>query len=83
MSEKDRTRFTIPEKPKHSLGWACENCFHVVKDTASKAMKCVRYPPHAMLMNVPGGQAWASVSPPVQAGEWCGEYAINPPPLNA
>lgn len=68
----------VPEKAKHPLGWACENCFHVVKDTrpGSSAMKCVRYPPAAQLMQVPGpgGIAWASVSPPVQEGEWCGEY---------
>jgi hypothetical protein len=83
MSEKDRTRFVIPEKPRHPLGWACENCFHVVKDPASKAMKCCAHPPAVqMLMMGPQAQIM-SVSPPVQLGEWCGEFALAPVAVNA
>jgi hypothetical protein len=81
-----RQRFVMPEKPKHPLGWACENCFHVVKDTTpnSIAMKCCRYPPDAQALNMGGGAMQVmAISPPVQLGEWCGEYAIAPPVLNA
>lgn len=72
----DRPRFVIPEKPKHPLGWACEDCFHVVKDTAigSKSMKCCAHPPIAQLVMMGGGQAAVSINPPVQEGEWCGEF---------
>lgn len=74
MSE--RTRFVVPEKPTHPLGWACENCFHVVKDTTpgSRAMKCCRHPPVPQFAAMSGGQAIIAISPPVQEGEWCGEW---------
>lgn len=88
MSEhkiRDREpRWTPPPKPVHRLGWSCENCDHVIKDSTpgSTAMKCVRYPPQAQLITMGQGQAWASVSPPVQAGEWCGEFAPIPQATN-
>lgn len=71
----DKTRFEIPKKAAHPLGWACENCFHVVKDTTpgSKAMKCCAHPPQAQFIQ----QGIISVSPPVQYGEWCGEYKAD------
>lgn len=85
MSEKDRTRFLVPEKPKHPLGWACEFCFHVVKEpSGSGAMKCTRFPPHPQAVMGPGNQLqFLSISPPVNKGEWCGEYAITPSKLDA
>lgn len=74
----DKTRFEIPAKPVHPLGWACENCFHVVKDSTpgSHAMKCTRNPPSAQAMIGHGGQfaGAISISPPVNVGEWCGEF---------
>jgi hypothetical protein len=82
MSEKDRTRFAVPEKPKHPLGWSCGNCFHVVKDVTpgSQAMKCCRYPPNTQAMISQNGmfQGTIGLSPPVTADDWCGEYAIEP-----
>jgi len=72
-NKSDRTpRFTIPEKPRHPLGWSCEDCFHVVKDTTplSKAMICRAHPPVAQLVQ----QGVASLFPPVNEGEWCGEF---------
>lgn len=71
-------RFIVPEKPKHPLGWACQNCFHVVKDTTpnSRAMKCCRYPPSPQFAQLQGGVAQVmAMAPPVQLDEWCGEYA--------
>lgn len=76
----DRTKFdsqraAIPTKPVHPLGWACENCFHVVKDTLTPQMKCCRNPPSPQFAMMPGGaQAVIAISPPVQLGEWCGEF---------
>lgn len=72
----ERTRFEIPKKPVHPLGWKCEDCCHVVKDTTpgSKAMKCVAHPPQAQFVMMGQSQACVSVSPPVQEGEWCGEF---------
>jgi hypothetical protein len=78
----ERTRFNVPEKPKHSLGWDCQNCFHVVKDTQSKAMKCSRNPPSAQMVMLGNSQACVSVSPPVQVGEWCGEFTPHPHAAN-
>jgi hypothetical protein len=77
MSEKDRSRFIVPEKPKHPLGWNCSTCFHVVKDTTpnSKAMKCCRYPPRSEPAMQQGQiVGWMSISPPVTEGDWCGEW---------
>lgn len=72
MSEKDRTRFVIPEKPKHPLGWACENCQHVLKQVTSARtdMVCRAHPPFAQLVT----QGVVSIYPPVSEGEWCGEF---------
>jgi len=86
----DKTRFQIPEKPKHPRGWACENCFHMVKDNrpGSTAMKCTRNPPVPHPLIGPGGQFQGamSISPPVNQGEWCGEFkrpdAMFPPSAN-
>lgn len=62
-------------KPVHPCGWACEKCFHVVKDSTSPAMKCVRYPPRSEAAKQQGQiVGWMSISPPVQMGEWCGEF---------
>ena len=86
MSERDRTRFVIPEKPKHPLGWDCETCFHCVKDhtPGSAAMKCTRYPPNPQAVMGPGNTLqFLSIAPPVNKGEWCGEYAIEPQKLDA
>ena len=77
----DRTKFVVPEKPKHPLGWACEKCLYVVKDTNpnSKQMKCCFKPPIATFAMVgPGQQAVIALSPPVQEGEWCGEFKPDP-----
>lgn len=76
----DKTRFEIPPRPVHPFGWACINCFHVVKDTTpgSKALKCVRNPPQAHMVMMGQSQACVSISPPVQADEWCGEF-MDPP----
>lgn len=76
----DKTRFEIAKKPVHPLGWACEICMHVVKDhtPGSNAMKCVRYPPTAQMIT----QGFISISPPVNLGEWCGEFKTLPPVVN-
>jgi hypothetical protein len=74
----DRIQMMQPEKPKHPLGWACEDCFHVCKDTRplSEAMKCTAHPPTAQaLFNQMGQMVGAlSIAPPVNLGEWCGEF---------
>lgn len=72
----DKTRFVVPEKLIHPLGWACENCFHIVKDPTpgSRQMKCCRYPPVPQFHSMSGGQAVIAISPPMQPGEWCGEF---------
>jgi hypothetical protein len=74
----DRIQMMQPEKPRHPLGWACEDCLHVVKDSQpmSTAMKCTAHPPAAQaLFNSMGQIAGAvSISPPVKEGEWCGEF---------
>lgn len=75
MAEK--TKFIEPVRITHSLGWACENCFHVVKDQTpgSVQMKCCRYPPRGEAIKQQGQVVgWMSVSPPVRMGEWCGEF---------
>jgi hypothetical protein len=77
MAEKDRTRFEIVKAPEHPLGWKCEDCVHVVKDPTpgSVQMKCVRYPPNVQFVNMGnGGPQMMSISPPVQLGQWCGEF---------
>jgi hypothetical protein len=66
----DRQRTVIPEKPKHPLGWACENCFHALKDPASTQMVCCRHPPVAQIVST----GIVSLHPPVSLGEWCGEF---------
>jgi hypothetical protein len=70
----ERTRFVVPEKPKHPLGWNCSNCFHVVKSPDGKQMKCCAHPPYGTMVNMQGGMAAVSINPPVQDGEWCGEF---------
>jgi hypothetical protein len=72
----DKTRFEIPAKPVHPLGWKCDICFHVVRDPTpgSKALKCVRNPPVPQFVQMGGQQACVSISPPVQPDEWCGEW---------
>lgn len=75
MAEK--TRFVQPVTIEHPLGWKCEICFHAVKDPTpgSKQMKCCRYPPRGEAIKQQGQiVGWMSVSPPVQEGEWCGEW---------
>lgn len=79
MAEKDRTDRTrlIPVKLIHPLGWVCENCFHAVKDPTpgSTAMKCSRNPPRSEAIKQQGNiVGWMSITPPVQMGEWCGEF---------
>jgi hypothetical protein len=76
----EKTRFDLNEKPKHPLGWACENCFHVIKDSrpGSAQMVCHRYPPTAHMVQ----QGIASIHPPVSKGEWCGEFALAPAAAN-
>lgn len=78
----ERTRFQIPEKIKHPMGWDCATCFHVVKSVpaiGAAQMKCCRYPPtaHPIMQN---GQPIGTmqISPAVNAGEFCGEYATAP-----
>lgn len=76
----ERNRIEMPAKPVHPLGWTCETCFYVVKDTTpgSHAMKCCRYPPRSEAVKQQGQiVGWMSISPPVQAGEWCGEFKRN------
>lgn len=75
----DRTRPQRIEvvKPEHPLGWNCSNCFHVVKDPTpgSNGMKCVRHPPRSEPVKQQGQiVGWMSICPPVQDGEWCGEF---------
>jgi hypothetical protein len=69
----DRTKFVIPEKPKHPLGWTCDDCFHVLKDPVGGQMVCQRFPPTAQVM--PNGIM--SLHPPVNKGEWCGEFKLD------
>jgi hypothetical protein len=74
--DRDRPpRFELPEKPVHPFGWNCSDCFHVVKDVGSKQMKCCAHPPTTQALTQ-GAQFLGalSVSPPVNDGEWCGEY---------
>jgi hypothetical protein len=81
-----RPRIEI-SRPVHPQGWDCERCAHVVKDTTpgSKAMKCCRFPPfpHMSVDQRTGQFAFISVAPPVQPGEWCGEYKPAPIPQSA
>lgn len=76
----ERTRPTLTlNRTTHPLGYDCEKCQHVVKDPqpGSAAMKCCRYPPtpQVTIDQRTGGVAFMSIQPPVQPGEWCGEYA--------
>lgn len=78
MAEK--TKFNVPEKKPHVLGWNCSNCFHVLKAAdGSPQMICTRNPPTAQLLMNSQGQPMgtASVKVPVSDGEWCGEWADN------
>lgn len=85
MSE--RTRFVEPEKPVHPMGYRCENCLHVVKDLrpGSRAMKCCAHPPTAQGIFGQHGEfaGTISISPPVNEGEFCGEFKDRSAPLNA
>lgn len=77
-----RPILSLATPPKHPLGWSCGTCRHVVRDPSpgSEAMKCVRYPPTAQAtMDPVRGLGFMSISPPVQPGEWCGEYSPNTP----
>jgi hypothetical protein len=77
----NKTQFVQPVVLKHPLGWKCEECFHVVKDPVpgSKQMKCCRNPPVPQFAQLGGGQqAVIAISPPVQPGEWCGEFTSLP-----
>jgi hypothetical protein len=73
----ERSQFGIPRRPVHPLGYACENCFYVVKDPTpgSRAMKCCRYPPLGQMVTLGGQQATVSISPPVNPDEFCGEFS--------
>jgi hypothetical protein len=81
----DKTRFVQPVRLVHPLGWNCENCFHVVKDPTpgSKQMKCCRNPPVPQFAQMGAGSAVIAISPPVQAGEWCGEFISLPKVLSS
>jgi len=46
-------------------------------------MKCTRNPPQAQMVMMGGGQAVIAIAPPVNPGEWCGEYSIAPSTLVA
>jgi hypothetical protein len=74
----DRIHLMTPEKPKHPLGWGCEDCFHVVKDSnpLSKQMICRAHPPIPQAIMASNGQLIGMMSfyPPVNQGEWCGEF---------
>ena len=77
----EKTRMVVPVVLEHPLGWKCEECFHVVKDPApgSKQMKCCRFPPRSEAVKGQGQiVGWMSISPPVQQGEWCGEFTSLP-----
>jgi hypothetical protein len=72
MTEK--TRFQIPARPVHPWGWACENCFHSLKDTASPQMICTHNPPTPQLSAIGAGQGIVAIQAPVSVGQWCGQY---------
>ena len=77
MADKTRFEEVRTAKPVHPLGFDCAKCKHVVKDPTphSTAMKCNRYPPRAEPVKQQGTiVGWMSITPPVQAGEWCGEF---------
>jgi hypothetical protein len=76
----DKTRFVIPERPKHPLGWKCEDCFHVLRDNTpgSNQMICTRNPPTPQMTPMGAGQAIASIQAPVSVGQWCGEFTSLP-----